>query len=103
MTKLNNKKPPGSLKSQRVHLKEGTKYSNIINVFQSEKSLNRFEAESFGDHCLNSTVSTLSSQLGLEIPRHMEKVPNRFGGITNVMRYRFSESDIQKINSLKEK
>ena len=103
MPQQNNKKTPGSPKSQGCYLKEGTKNSNIINVFQSGKSLNRFEAESFGDHCLNTTISTLSSQLDLEIPRKMEKVPNRFSGTTNVMRYWFSESDIQKIKLLKEK
>ena len=103
MSKSNNKKPPGSPKSQGAYLKEGTKYSNIIDVFMTGNSLNRFEAESFGDHCLNTTISTLSSQLDLEIPRKMEKVPNRFGGTTNVMRYWFSESDIQKIKLLKEK
>ena len=103
MLKLNKKKPSGSPKSQRAYLKEGTKYSNIIDVFMTGNSLNRFKAESFGDHCLNTTISTLSSQLDLEISRKMEKVPNRFGGTTNVMRYWFSESDIQKIKLLKEK
>ncbi|MCH9645744.1 MAG: hypothetical protein K0U08_03775 [Proteobacteria bacterium] len=104
MSKSNNKKTPGSPKSQGLsYLKEGTKYSNIIDVFQSGKSLNRFEAERYGDHCLNTTVSTISIQLDLEIPRKMEQVPNRFGGTTNVMRYWFSESDIQKIKLLKEK
>ena len=104
MPQPNNKKTPGSPKSQGwSYLKEGTKYSNIIDVFMAGNSLNRFEAESFGDHCLNTTISTLSSQLDLEISRKMEKVPNRFGGTTNVMRYWFSESDIQKIKLLKEK
>ena len=88
MSKSNNKKTPGSPKSQGLsYLKEGTKYSNIIDVFQSGESLNRFEAERYGDHCLNTTVSTISIQLDLKIPRKMEQVPNRFGGTTNVMRY----------------
>jgi hypothetical protein len=104
MPQPNNKKTPGSPKSQGwSYLKEGTKYSNIIDVFMTGNSLNRFEAEELGDHCLNSIISTLSSQLDLEIPRKMEKVPNRFGGTTHVMRYWFSESDIQKIKLLKEK
>jgi len=104
MSQQNNKKTPGSPKSQGLsYLKEGTKYSNIIDIFMNGNSLNRFEAEELGDHCLNSIISTLSSQLDLEIPRKMEKVPNRFGGTTHVMRYWFSESDIQKIKLLKEK
>jgi hypothetical protein len=103
MSKSNKKKPSATFQNQRVYLRQGTKYSNIIHVFHSGKSLNRFEAENFGDHCLNTTISTISSQLDLEIPRKMEKVPNHFGSLTNVMRYWFSESDIQKINSLEEK
>jgi len=104
MPQPNNKKIPGSPKSQGLsYLKEGTKYSNIIDAFQRRENLNRFEAEELGNQCLNSTISTLSSQLGLEIPREMEKIPNRFGGTTHVMRYWFSESDIQKIKLLKEK
>ena len=104
MSKSNNKKTPGSPKSQGLsYLKEGTKYSNIIDVFQSGKSLNRFEAEELGDHCLHSTVSTLVNKLGFEISRKWEAVPNRFDGTTRVKRYWFSESDIQKIKLLKEK
>ena len=104
MTKQNKKKPSDSSgKSQRVNQKIGTKKFNIIQYFLKGLSLNRFEAEELGDHCLNSIISTLSSQLDLEIPRKMEKVPNRFGGTTHVMRYWFSESDIQKIKLLKEK
>lgn len=49
-------------------------------------SLNRFEAEKHGDHCLPSTVSILKKK-GYSISSHMEKVPNRFGGKTSVKRY----------------
>jgi hypothetical protein len=103
MSKPNNKKPSGSGKQQRAYPIQGSKEFTIIEYLHSGRSLHRFEAEELGDHCLNSTISTLSSQLGLEIPREMEKVPNRFGGTTHVMRYWFSESDIQKIKLLKEK
>ena len=100
MLKLNKKKPSGSPKSQRAYLKEGTKYSNIIDVFMTGNSLNRFEAEELGDHCLHSTVSTLVNTLGLEIHRKWEAVSNRFGGTTRVKRYWFSESDIAKIRKI---
>ena len=103
MVILNKKKPSGSGKSQRVYLNTGTKEFTIIQYLLNGGSLNRFSAESLGDHCLPSTISFLMRKYGLEIPRKMESVPNRFGSTTSVMRYWFSESDIQKINSLKAK
>ena len=100
MTNPNKKKPSSSPKSKRAHQKIGTKKFNIIQHFLKGLSLNRFEAEELGDHCLHSTVSTLVNKLGLEIPRKWEVVPNRFGGTTRVKRYWFSESDIAKVQSL---
>lgn len=49
-------------------------------------SLNRFEAERLGDHCLNSTVSDLRKR-GENVLSMREKVRNRFGGETSVNRY----------------
>ena len=103
MTNSNKKKPSGSGKQQRVNQKIGTKKFNIIQHFLKGFSLNRFEAEELGDHCLHSTVSTLVNKLGFEISRKWEAAPNRFDGTTRVKRYWFSESDIQKIKLLKEK
>jgi len=100
---ISNKKNPSSSrgKSERGYLIQGSKEFTIIQYFLSGKSLNRFEAEALGDHCLPSTVSFLIRKYGLEIYRKMESVPNRFGSATSVMRYWFSESDILKINSLR--
>jgi len=104
MSKQNKKKPSiSSGKSKRVNQKIGTKKFNIIQHFLKGLSLNRYEAEDLGDHCLQSTVSTLCNKLGLEIPRKWEVVSNRFNSTTRVKRYWFSESDIQKIKLLKEK
>jgi len=100
MSKQNKKKPSGSGKKQRANQKIGTKKFNIIQHFLEGLSLNRFEAEALGDHCLHSTVSTLVNKLGLEISRKWEAVPNRFGGTTRVKRYWFSESDIAAIRKL---
>jgi len=101
MINPNKKKPSdGSGKQQRVNQKIGTKKFNIIQHFLKGLSLNRFEAEELGDHCLHSTVSTMVNKLGLEIPRKWEVVPNRFGGTTRVKRYWFSKSDIAIIRKL---
>lgn len=56
------------------------------------RSLNRFEAEKIGDHCLHSTVSTLRHANGIDIDRVWETVPTRFGRATRVKRYRVALS-----------
>ena len=96
----NKKKPSGSAQHQRVYPIQGTKEFNIIQYMRLGNSLHRFQAEALGDHCLPSTISTISRKYGLEIPRKMIKVNNRFGTLTDVMCYWFSESDIAKINKL---
>jgi len=101
MTNPNNKKPSGSPKTQRDYPKQGSKEFNIIQYLLSGKSLHRFKAETIGDHCLPSTISSISSKYNLEIPRKMIQVHNRFGSTTNVMCYWVSENDKIKINSLK--
>lgn len=50
------------------------------------RSLNRFEAEHVGDHCLHSTVARLRSE-GVLIVDQWETVAGRFGPV-RVKRYR---------------
>lgn len=50
------------------------------------RSLNRFEAERLGDHCLNSTVSQLRAD-GHVLYAAYEHVPTRFGKKVLVKRY----------------
>jgi len=67
-------KPPSKMARILLHLLTGA-------------SLNRFEAERLGDHCLNSTIATLANRNGLLISRKPEKVPNRWSKPCNVIRY----------------
>ncbi|MGV6474880.1 hypothetical protein [Azotobacter vinelandii] len=59
-------------------------------------SLNRFEAELLGDHCLHSTVSDLTHLYGLEFRRQDEKVLTRFGNPADVTRYSLPESQHER-------
>jgi hypothetical protein len=68
-----------------------SKQATILQAFYSGRSLNRFEAEVLGDHCLHTSVSTFTHCHGLMFERHSESVPNRFGSKTKVMRYRLAE------------
>lgn len=63
------------------------KLSNILFCFAIGGTLNRFEAERIGDHCLNSTISTIRNRLNIPLADSWELVPNRFGTLTRVKRY----------------
>lgn len=54
---------------------KATKLATILSILASGKSLNRFEAETFHDHCLNTTVSILQNGYGILIDRARETVP----------------------------
>ena len=82
------------------HSRNNTKLSRILGLFVAGRTLNRFEAEPLGDHCLNSTVSTLANSHGLTFTRMPEKVPNRFGSKTHCMRYSLPESERGKARAL---
>ena len=76
-----------------------SKNNTILNALV-DTPLTRFDAEGLGDHCLNSTISALSSQHGLEFPRKWVKVPNRFGGETSCKEYSTSDEDKFKISEI---
>lgn len=64
-----------------------TKKDAIRFALRNPHGLNRFEAERYGDHCLNSTVAELRGD-GCLIHSEWEKVPTRFNpkGV-RVLRY----------------
>lgn len=62
-----------------------TKKQAILDALRN-RSLNRFEAEHLGDHCLNSTISELRKQ-GHTIISSPEEVDTRFGRKTRCKRY----------------
>ena len=99
--KRNSKNPLSPQKPTKGYPHKDTKYYKIVEHFMSGKSLNRFEAEKLGDHCLNSTVYSLCQDYGLQIPRKYEKVTNRFGGTSKVKRYWFSKTDTLKMSLIK--
>ena len=65
-----------------------TKESLILAILRTGQSLNRFEAERFGDHCLHSTIATLRSK-GYRIHDEWERVKTRFNKEAHVKRYRY--------------
>lgn len=69
-----------------------SKQSRILAHLLAGESLNRFDAERLGDHCLPTTISSLTSRFGLLFQHEPEQVPNRFGGLTRVVRHSLPES-----------
>lgn len=64
-----------------------SKIARILAHLLTGASLNRFEAERLGDHCLNSTISVLANRHGLTLQRQQERVPNNWGAPCSVTRY----------------
>lgn len=67
---------------------ENTKESRILKELSSGRTLNRFEAERLGDHCLHSTIATLRSK-GYSFYDQWERVSTRFNKEVRVKRYRY--------------
>jgi hypothetical protein len=65
-----------------------TKLERVLNALRGGASMNRFEAERIGEHCLNSTIAVLR-QTGHLISGEWETVPTRFGKPARVLRYRY--------------
>jgi len=82
------RKSPAPTGLNQTHIKADrhpTKKQRILEALRAG-SLNRFEAERIGDHCLHSTVSSLKES-GHVILSHWERVPTRWGAPCRVKRY----------------
>ena len=56
-----------------------TKLDRIVNLLKTlPEGLNRFEAERYGEHCLNSTTAVIRSMYGDKLIQRWETVPSRF-------------------------
>lgn len=77
--------------SKTTHTVPTGKKARILSHLLSGGTLNRFEAETLGDHCLNSTISELTNRHGLAFTRQSERVPNRWGKPCRVIRYGLPE------------
>lgn len=76
--------------------KAPSKTARILSHLLAGASLNRFEAERLGDHCLNSTISALANVYLLSFKRQPERVPNRWGAPCNVTRYSLPPSEYKR-------
>jgi hypothetical protein len=73
--------------------KAPSKIARILEHLLNSGPLHRFEAEHIGDHCLPSTISSLSNGYGLIFKRTPERVPNRWGSPCDATRYSLPPSE----------
>jgi hypothetical protein len=76
------------------------KISRVLAYLITGKSLNRFEAERIGEHCLHSTISRLSNEHCLTFIRQPEAVPNNWGRPCRVVRYSLPTSQMARAKVL---
>lgn len=72
----------------------------MLTLFAAGYSLNRFQAEHHGDHCLPTTVSDLQKRYWIEFQRKQENVPTRFGRTTRVSRYWLEGDHLEKARAI---
>jgi hypothetical protein len=70
-----------------------SKISRVLAHLLAGSSINRFEAERLGDHCLNSTIAVLANSYGLAFLRQQERIPNHWGAPCVVTRYSLPASE----------
>lgn len=80
--------------------KPPSKIARILAHLISGASINRFEAERIGDHCLNSTIAVLSNKYNLTIQRKSERVPNGWGDPCIATRYSLPVSQQDNANAV---
>ncbi len=80
--------------------KPPSKIARILRHLLTGASLNRFEAERIGDHCLNSTIAVLSNKYNLTIQRKSERVPNGWGSPCTATRYSLPVSQQDNANAV---
>ncbi len=55
-----------------------TKIDRVTAILKTrQEGLNRFEAESYGEHCLNSTIAVIRRTHGSRLIQRWETVPSR--------------------------
>ncbi|MEE1922494.1 hypothetical protein V0R50_07035 [Pseudomonas sp. 148P] len=82
--------------------KPPSKIARVLAYMLNDGSLQRFEAERLGDHCLHSTISSLANGYGLKFQRQLERVPNHWGEPCTVTRYTLPAGERRRASAVLE-
>ena len=90
--------------SDVVFLKSLTKRARVILwmliAAKHNRTITRFDAEYIGEHCLNTTVSVITSKDRIIVNRRETKRPTRFGKPTDCKEYWFEGIATEKAANL---
>ncbi len=70
------------------------KWRRILRLLAEGQKLNRFDAERFGDHALNSTIAKIG-RMGVRVSREPITLTGRFGTI-HCKRYWIEPNDVER-------
>ncbi|WP_226506446.1 hypothetical protein [Pseudomonas sp. MWU16-30317] len=76
------------------------KICRVLKCLIEGRSLNRFEGERIGDHCLHTTISRLANHYSLNFIRVSGAVPNNWGAPCRVIRYSLPTSEHKRARDL---
>ncbi len=96
MKKATRSEEQGRPDSANSTTKAPSKLARILSHMLTGASINRFEAERLGDHCLPSTIAVLANRDRLTFKRQPERVPNGWGAPCNVTRYSLPPSEYKR-------
>ncbi len=91
--------------SENRHIKDNStgkvgKLKRMLSVFASGMRLNTFQAKELGDTCLHTTVSDLQARHNITFARQWEKIRNRFGTETRVLRYWLEGVNLERAQAI---
>ncbi len=89
MKKATRSEEQAASRTASLSTESPSKIARILAHLLTGASINRFEAEDLGDHCLPSTVAVLADpkRHALIFQRQRERVPNRWGKPGHATRY----------------
>ena len=79
--------------SESSNIKRQSELLTLLIYFFDGGSLNRFEAEELGCHCLNTSVCDIYRKWEIRLARKYEKVPTRFRAQVRCCRYWLDPQD----------
>ncbi len=97
--------PPARGTSENRHSNNNSsgkvgKLQRMLSVFATGMRLNTFQAKELGDTCLHTTVSDLQARHSISFSRQWEKVLNRFGTETRVLRYWLEGINLERAQAI---
>ena len=90
----------GDITTRTSTSKQPNKIARVLEHLLYDGSIQRFEVERLSDHCLHSTISSLSNGYGLKFERQLERVPNYWAEPCTITRYTLPISERRRASNV---